>query len=189
LIMKFSAIEDSTIQLETPPEYREFAERFMSDLSEEMSELAEEFPQFKTVVDEMDEMPEWSETDIIEWSDEEKEEFVEYTKKLATVLASEKDLMQGFIEAYAKALAKNTELIESVRRFIKVWESMVSKDVLLVNPFEEVVLTEEKGNLTLKISQTDKVFDKYDDLTLPKIKLVSSKPVRLPVYRLFDWGQ
>ena len=185
LIMGISATEDSPIKPQTPPQHREFAERFESDLLEELSKLAKEFSQFQPI---FEKMLEWEKEDLLELSDEEKDEFLEYTNKLAKVLGSDKSLLQRFVEAYAKAFARNTELIEAVRKFIAVYESLVSKDILLINPFDEVVLTGKKNEIILQISQTDRVFDTYEDITLPKIELVSSRPAKVEVYRLFDWG-
>jgi len=185
LIMGISAAEDSAVQLQTPPEHREFAEKFNADLIKEMSKLAKEFPQFQSM---FDEMLKWEKKDLIELSNEERDEFLEYSKRLAVVLASDKDLLQGFVEAYAKALAKNSEFIEAIGKFIRVYESLVSKDILLINPFDEVALTGEKNEIILEIEQTDRVYNTYDDITLPKIELASSKPVKVPIYKLFDWG-
>jgi len=185
LIMNISGAEGSPTQLETPPEHLEFAEKFNSDLFEEMSKLSEEFPNFQSVYNEMFE---WEKKNPLELSEEERDEFLEYVNRVANVLAGDKDLLLRFIEAYAKALARNAELIEAVGKFIRVYESFVSKDILLINPFDEVVLTEEKNEMMLKIKQTDRVYDKYDDITLPKIELVSPKPARVPIYKLFDWG-
>ena len=185
IITQISTIEDSPIKLETPPEHREFAEKFVSDLLKEMYNLAKEFPQFQSI---LDEMLEWETKKFLELSAEERDKFAEYITKMANVLASDKKLLLGFVEAYAKALARNTEFIEAVRKVIKVYESLVSKDILLINPFDEIVLTGKKEEITLKISQTDRVFDIYEDITLPKIELTSSQEYRVPIYRLFEWG-
>jgi len=186
IVMHISTTEDSPIKLETPPEHREFAEKFVSDLLEEMTNLAEEFPQFRLV---LDEMTKWETKNLLELSAKERDEFAEYITRMANILGSDKNLLQKFIEAYARALARNTELIEAVKKVIEIYESMVSKDILLINPFDEIVLTGKKDEITLQISQTDKVFDIYEDITLPKIQLVSSRECRLPIYRLFEWGK
>ena len=185
LIISISTAEDSSRKLETPPGYREFAEKFLSDVLEELSKLGKEFPQFQPL---LDEMVKWETEELMELSDEERDEFREYINKLGNALASDKNLLQGFVEAYAKAFAKNSEFIEAVRKFVKVYESLVSKDILLVNPFDEVTLTRENNEIALEISQTDRVFDAYDDILLPKIELISSQPVKVPAYKLFDWG-
>jgi hypothetical protein len=184
LLIRISATEDSPIKLETPPDQREFAEKFEEDLVQEMSKLAEDFPQFQAV---FDEMLEWENKDFLEISTEERNKLVEYFSKLANVLASNRTLLERFVEGYAKAFAKNTELIEAVRKVITIYETMVSKDILLVNPLDEIVLAEKKERIALKILQTDRVFDKYEEIKLPNIELASSGAVRVPIYRLFDW--
>lgn len=185
LIMGISATEDSSMQLETPPEHREFAEKFNSDVVDELSKLAKEYPKFQPA---FEKMLEWEKKELIELSSEERNELLEYSKRLASFLASDKNLLQSFVEAYQKALAKNAELIEAIGKFIRVYESLVSKDLLLINPFDEVVLTGERNEIALEIEQTDRVYDDYEDVPLQKIRLVSSHPVRIPIYRLFDWG-
>lgn len=185
LIMHISTSRDSSTQLETPPQHREFAEKFLSDLMEEMSNLAEEFPQFRSI---LDEMREWELQETVVFSKEERDQLVQYIRKLANVLASSKDLMRGFAEAYVKAFTKNTEFLEAVGKFVQVYQSLVSKDVLLINPLDEIALTGKEEEIVLEISQTDRVFDSYEKIVLPKIGMTSSQAVRIPVYRLFDWG-
>ena len=185
LIMRISAAEGSSVKLETPPEHREFAERFNSDLQIEMSKLAEEFPVFKSY---WEEELVWDKKEFMELTAEERSKFMEYLNNLARLLASDKKLLQGFIEAYAKALAKNTELIEIVKKVISVYESLVSKDILLLNPLDEAILLDKEGELILEISLTDRVFDDYDNVKLPTIKLTSSQGIRIPLHRLFEWG-
>jgi hypothetical protein len=185
LIMYIFTEEDSPTKLETPLEHREFAEKFLSDLLEELSNLAKKFPQFQSI---LDDVPKWETKNLLELSDEERDKFAEYINRMANVLASDRDLLQGFVNAYGKALAKNSELIEAVRRVVKLYESLVSKDLLLINPFDEIAVTGKKAEITLKISRTDKVFDLYEDIILPKIELTSSEEVRVPIYKLFEWG-
>lgn len=185
LMMHISTTEDSLAKLETPPEHREFAEKFLIDLYKELSDLAEEFPQFKTI---LEESQEWDKKNLLELSTEERKKFEEYITKVANTLASDKNLLQGFVNAYGKALAKNSELIEAVRRLVRLYESLVSKDLLLINPFDEVTIG-KKTEIALTISQTDKVYGLYDDIILPKIELTSSEDIKVPIYRLFDWGK
>jgi hypothetical protein len=185
LIMHISTEKNSLTKIETPPEQREFAEKFLSDLIEELSNLAKKFPQFQSV---LDDVPKWETRDILELSQEERDEFIEYIKRMAEVLASDRDLLLGFMNAYGKALARNSELIEAVKRVIRLYESLVSKDLLLINPFDEITLTGKKVEIAFKISQTDKIFDVYKDIKLPKIELTSDKEVKIPIYRLFEWG-
>ena len=185
LIMYISTTEDSSTKLETPQKYKEFAERFLLDLHEELSALGKEFPQFEGL---LDEMISWETKDFMKLSPEERDKYIGFVNKLADLLASDKNLLIGFAEAYAKALTRNTELIEAIRKVIKLYESLVSKDILLINPFEEAILTGKKEEIMLKILQTDKVFDTYEDITLPEIELKSSEEIRVPIYRLFEWG-
>ena len=103
-------------------------------------------------------------------------------------MAKDTKFLQNFLGAYAKALAKNTELIEAVRRVISIYESIVSRDIIVVNPLDEVILTKEEGEIILEIRQTDAILNKYDDVILPKIKLKCSQQTKFPIYNLFKWG-
>jgi hypothetical protein len=185
LIMNFSTTKDSQVKLETPREYREFETKFSSDLYEELSNLGREFPSFRSY---LDEMRSWDEKDPMMISMDERNQYMEFANRLAGTLASDRKLLQNFVDAYVKAFTKNSKFIEIIRRIIKVYESLVSRDILLTNPFDEVVLTEKKGEIALKILQTDRVFDDYKDFILPKIVLTSSEKVRFPIYKLFEWG-
>lgn len=168
------------IKVETPTEYREFTERFISDLFEEFSKLEVDFPQYESL---LNEMYEWDKKNPLEFTDKERNEFKDFIKRLANVLA--KDIV--FL-AYAKALAKNTELIEAVRKVITLDESIVSKDIIVANPLDGVILRGQRGELILKISQTDSVLNGYEDIILPKIELKSSYELKFPVHKLFKWG-
>ncbi len=185
LMMRISTTKDSPIKIETPPEHREFAQRFLSDLKNEMSILCNDFPAFKPF---WDELVIWDEKDLLELSTEERTRFIQFTDDLTSFLASDKKLLQGFVEAYLKTLTKNAELIETVRKVISVYESLVSKDILLINPLDEIILTNKEAELILEISLTDKVWDTYSDVKLPAIKLVSSRELKIPIHKLFEWG-
>jgi hypothetical protein len=185
LMMRISTTKKSPVKLETPPEHREFAQRFMSDLENEMSMVCDEFPAFKPY---WDELVIWDKKDFMDLSAQERSKFMQFLGSLGSLLASDKKLLQGFVEAYVKALTKNTELIETVRKIISVYESLVSKDILLMNPLDEVILTNKEEKIVLKISLTDSVWDTYSDVRLPTIKLVSSQEFKVPIYKLFEWG-
>ena len=184
LIMNISATEDSTAQIETPPQHREFAEKFLSDILEEMSDLAKRFHQFQPV---LDEMRKWETRNLLELSAQQRDQFLEYVNRTAKVLASDRDLLQAFVNAYGKAFARNSEFIEAVRRIVTLYESLVSKDLLLINPVDEITIKDAEVKISLKISQTDKVFDLYEDVVLPRIKLKSPGEVNVPIYKLFEW--
>lgn len=185
LLLAITATEDSPIELVTPPEHREFAEKFVSDLLKELSKLATGFPHFQPI---LDETIEWEKKDLMEISDKERDKYVQYINRLANTLAGDKNLLQGFVEAYAKAAAKHSEFIEAVKKFVRIYESMVSRDMLLINPLDDLVLQEGGDKVILKISQTDKVLDEYEDIQLPEIRIVSSGPIKVPIYKLFDWS-
>jgi len=189
ILMAIMETEDSSVKVQPSPEYSEFAEKFLSDLYVEMEKLAGRFPQFQRILEEMQKLERMALTDLLEEEqDKLKDRFQRYSNDLSTVLASDRDLLQGFVDAYRKALSKNSELIELFRKFVKVYESLVSKNILLMNPFDEAVLTGKREEIRLTIAYTDRVFDKYEDITLPKIYIASSDPVRIPLYRLFEWG-
>lgn len=189
ILMAVSETEESTVKVRPPPEYLEFTEKFMSDVSAELQNLAERFPQLRPILDELLELENVAMTGLLEDElDKIQNRLLQYRSRLATVLASDRDLTQGFVEAYRNAMAKNSELLEVFRRFLKVYESLVSKSILLINPFDEVILTGKEEDLALTMVQTDKVFDSYEDLKLPRLLIKSSKPVRVPIYNLFEWG-
>jgi len=186
IMMKVAETEDSPLKVETPPEQREFAAKFAEDIKEEMSKITEEFPLFKSV---WERMLCWDAKEFIELTAEERTEFGKFITDLATTLASDKRLLQSFIEGYSKALAKNTELVERIRKIITVYESLVSKDLLLINPLDEVTLPDESGELILTIEYTDRVFHIYDDVIIPNIQISGSQGQKFPIYKLFEWGK
>lgn len=189
ILMAISETENSSIKLQPSPEYSEFAEKFLSDLYAEMEKLAKRFPQFQQILKEMQALEGIVPTDLLnEEQDKLKGRLQGYSNDLSAILANDRDLLRGFVDAYRKALSKNSELIELFRRFVKVYESLVSKDILLMNPFDDVVLTGKREDICLEIAYTDRVFDTYEDITLPKIYITSSDPIRLPLHKLFEWG-
>jgi hypothetical protein len=186
LMLSIFSTENSPIKIETPSEKLEFMRRFKSELHIEMSNLAKQFPQFQPYVDEMFEL---LQEEMIELSKEERKKIKNFQTRLSSVLASNEELRQGYVEAFLKAFLKNTDLIEKIGSFVKLLESFVSKNILLINPFDVLNLSENEQEITLKFKQTDSVDGEYDDITLPniKLKLIGSKAGKLPVYRLFKW--
>jgi hypothetical protein len=185
LFIQVVAAEGSPIKVETPPRYREFAERFITDLSDEFSKIVNDFPQYQSLINEM---LEWDKKYPLEFTQAEKNKFKEFAIRLANTLAKDLTFLERFLGAYAKALARNTELIEAVRRVVTLYESIVSNDIIVANPLDEVILKEKTGKIVLKITHTDSVFNEYDDIILPAIELKSSEATSFPVYKLFEWG-
>jgi hypothetical protein len=186
MIMRISSAKGSPTEITTPPENREFVDKFNADLHDEMSSLTKEFPDFSPV---WNELKSWDTKDFMGLSTEERTRFIDFVNRLAKTLASNKMLLRRFAEAYAKAFARNAELLEAIRKFIAVYESLVSKDLLLVNPFDEIHMSGKKTGILLKIVQTDKVLDTYEDIIMPEIELSSARETKVPIYRLFDWGE
>jgi hypothetical protein len=185
ILMRINSTEDSQTKLETPLEYREFAEKFNADIGEELTKLANQFPQFKPF---LDYTLSCGDKESLSLTMKEREELARYLTSLANTLANDKALMQGFVEAYAKALAKNTQFIESIRKVVTVYESLVSKDILLLNPLDEVILMGKDSTISLAITLTDNIFDNYKDMELPRINIKSEQGVRIPIYKLVEWG-
>jgi hypothetical protein len=176
--------KESPTQLEVPSKYLEFAEKFYSDLIEELKKLANDFPQLQKILDDIEK---WEPQNILEISSEERAQFKDYQDRIGRLLASDRDFLEAFMNAYGKALAKNSELLETISRVVRLYESLVSKNILLINPFDEITVN-EKSDIILRIAQTDKVLDHYEEIVLPAIGLTSPKEVKIPVYRLFEWG-
>lgn len=185
LFIHVTATDESPIKVETPLRYREFAERFVADLFNEFSKLAADFPQYSSLINEM---LEWDKKNPLDLTQEEKNEFKEFATRLANTLAKDLAFLEKFLGAYAKALARNTELIETLRRVITLYESIVSKDIIVANPLDELILKEVAGKIVLKIKQSDSVFNEYEDIILPEIQLKSPEEAKFPIYQLFEWG-
>ncbi|WNZ29985.1 MAG: hypothetical protein IAX21_03765 [Candidatus Bathyarchaeota archaeon] len=185
LIIQVATKDDSPTKLLTPPEHREFLQKFEADVLQELSNLTEPFPEFAPI---LEEMQRWDRMDFLELKEQDKKELVDYMNKMTGVLADNKKLLLGFLNAYAKALAKNSELLEAVRRVVTLYDSLVSKNIFLINPFDEITIEGKKATVKLTISQTDKLFDEYEDIQLETIEIESSGEYKLPVYRLFSWS-
>lgn len=186
LLLLLSTPKDASTKLETPFEYREFIERFSSDLKSEFELLEKEFPNYQSI---LNEYLEWDEkTQDLELSGTEKEEYIKDLEKIGNILANDVKFLQGFAEAYVKALIKNSEFIQYIGRFIQLFESIVSKNILLLNPFDKFKLTKDVNEIELIIKQTDKLFDEYEDITL-KFRIQGNKEGQVEAYRIFEWGK
>ena len=184
MLTKIVSADDSPIQIETPPEHVEYAEKINANIEEELGKVADGFPLFRPY---WEQMLIWSEKDPIELNPEEREKLLIFFNDLGKVLAGNKKLLLSFVEAYAKALARNIEIIERIKLMIKLYETSVTMNILLTNPFDEVVLTKEKEFLVLKIEHTDSVLNKYDDVML-KVEVSGEPGAKIPLYQLFEWG-
>jgi len=118
----------------------------------------------------------------------EKEEFKNNITNLATLLASDKDFLQSFVESYARALIKNNQFQDALRKVITIYQSLVTKDILLLNPLDEMLIEQKGSTVRLEILITDNVYDNYKDKILPEIKIEADPNTRVPIYKLVDWS-
>lgn len=187
LIIRISTEDDSQIKIVTPPEQQDFVDKFESDFKYEMSLLAVEFPFFQSL---NEQFIAWNKRirDFEEISDEEHNELNEFMNNFKEMLANEEEFRRAFIEAFIKIIKLNAEFLESIVRLITFFESIVTKNIILVNPFDQIALEKSDKDLIIKIQQTDNLYEDYEDVTLSSIKIEGSNKGMLPIYRLFEWG-
>lgn len=184
LLIRVESGQGSHIKIQTPPEYREFAEKFNSDIEKEMTLLAEEFQQFKPFVSYI---LSCGGKDYLDFTDVEKEELKRNLVTFGTLLASDTALLRGFVEGFSRAILKNSQFQDVIRKVILVYESLVTKDILLLNPLDEIILEQENSSINLEILLTDNVYDYYKNLKLPTINIVAQPKTKVPIYKLFEW--
>ncbi len=184
LILYVDTIEESPLSIATPADQSELLQRIESDFRDEMLRLEKEFPQFQPI---LEEMFEWEERNSIQVIREERERYVDYMDRLSKAMMSNKQFLSEFLGAYAKVVIKNIEILELMKRFVELYESLISKNILLMNPLDEILVTDSVEVILLRIFQTDRIFNNYEDITLPKIELVGENAGRVPVYNLFGW--
>jgi hypothetical protein len=185
LIIRMKAASDSQCKTNTPREYQEWASKFNIDIIEELTALSQEFGQFKPF---MDYLVSCNDKEYLDMTDEEKEEFKRKITDLATLLASDRNLLRGFAESYARVLMKNNQFQDALRKVITVYESLVTKDILLLNPLDEVLVENKGSTLKLEILITDNVYDNYKDVILPEIRIEAEPNTRVPIYKMVDWS-
>jgi len=193
LILKISATDKSPTKVETPIKYREYIERFEKDFLEEFFRLSKEFPQYEFL---FDETRKWFEKEtnkkIMKLNENEKKRYKMFLERLSDTLAKDTDFLEKFLSAIMRAFVKNSEFINEIRRIVTLFESIVSNDIIVTNPFDEVILTHEKNEINLSVLQTDAVLNEYEEVTLPKIVLKISKkvefPFKFPLYKLIKWS-
>jgi len=185
LIIRIKVASDSQCKISTPREYQEWVSKFNADVTEELTALSQEFRQLQPF---MDYLLSCADKEYLELTDEEKEEFKRKLTGLATLLASDRDLLRGLVESYARTLMKNNQFQDALRKVITVYQSLVTKDILLLNPLDEVLVENKGGTLKLEILITDNVYDNYKDVVLPEIKIEAEPNTRLSIYKLVDWS-
>lgn len=185
LIIRVRTAGDSQCKIYTPPEYQEWVSKFNADITEELTALSEEFVQFKPF---MQYFVSCADKEYLELTNEEKEEFKNKITSLATLLASDKDLLRAFVESYARALMKNNQFQDALRKVITVYQSLVTKDILLLNPLDEMLIEQRGSTVKLEILSTDNVYDNYKDMILPEIKIEAEPNTRVPVHKIVDWS-
>lgn len=184
ILLRINATDDSSIKTITPLNEKEFRERFEADFIEEIKGLQLEFPHYSDL---LDEMSEWEGKLVMDLTKDERNRFTDYFTILTSTLGNDNDFFEGFVGAFLTVILKNIEIINSINRFIKMLESLVASDIIIINPFDVFVLEEGERELIIKISQTDRMYDDYDDIILDAIKIKSDSNGTIPVYQLFDW--
>jgi hypothetical protein len=185
LLIRIKSAKDSQGEIKTPPEYREFAEKLNKDMEKELTTLAEEFAQFKPFLTHLFSCEDKSYLDL---TNNEREEFKKDTESLARILASDKALLRGFVESFARVILKNYQFQEAIRKVIAVYQSLVTKDILLLNPLDEITIEQGVSTIKLEILLTDNVYDRYKEIELPTISIKAQPKTRVPIYKLVEWG-
>jgi hypothetical protein len=185
LLIRIRSAKNSQGEIKTPPEYQEFAEKFNNDMEKELTALAEEFVQFKPFLTYLLSCGDKSYLDL---TNNEKEDFKKSLEGLARLLASDKALLRGFVESFARVLLKNNQFQEVIRKVIAVYQSLVTKDVLLLNPLDEITVEQDVSKIRLDVLLTDNVYDKYKKIELPTISIKAQPKTRVPIYKLVEWG-
>ena len=184
LILELSTSDESDIKNVTPIKEKEFQERFEIDFLGELKSLKAEFPSHSSIISEIFT---WEGKTIIELTEDERRDFMDFNTRLSDAMASNNDFLQGFIEAIVNSFLKNTEIIDRIHRMVKILESLVSKNILLINPFDVFNFKMGENEVIFKIKQTDRILDDYDDVVLDKLTFISESSGEILVYKLFDW--
>lgn len=176
--------KDSQLTIESPAAHSERIKKMSSDFHDEITNLGKAFPKFQPL---LEELLEWMEKDLVNILREDRDEYQECVDRLSNAFASDKEFQGEFVGVYAKVLIKNIEILELMKGFIMFYKSLISKNILLINPFDEISFTDVEKEIELELLQTDRVLNSYEDIILPKIKIIGSRPGKTPLYNLFRW--
>jgi hypothetical protein len=182
-ILSVEPVSGSEITADEPEAVREFRRKYIEDVEINLQQLATEFPQqkdltlrllnvFKSPLDFSDSAALKELEDLahaIEETDDEK-----YEDRL--------------VEAIIMAVTKNVYLITLFQLFVDYFNSIGTRQVLFRNPFRVFRTSPAAKKLRLKLTYTDRAFNKYPAIDV-ETTLVSEQPSEIPVYKLITWAK
>jgi hypothetical protein len=183
LIINFSTSVESETQRQVPDTINEFLSNINKDLQLNLNEIKKAFPQYSGPVDR------YLYFLLNSWNTySELGDLKRVIKELHKALNASEKFANAFFEALAKSFVKNIKFFTIPESLLKYLDSVLSKKVWLVQPWQIVPVSTETKTLVLEILPTDLLLDdSYELVKLPPVEIQATSNGSIEIARLFDW--
>ena len=186
-IVLVKILKDSETKRKLPKSIQEFRMQYYNDVKENFSVLEKEFPQYSEIISEYLRVVH---PFLMKRKMEKKylKKIEHMLEKILRVFETDEDFAKAFVEAVGAAYLKNIQLLTVFDDFLKYFNSIASRKVLIPDPLWVFPISKEPKKLSMEILTTDLLIGEYPPIRVPKIELIGDRPDEVPIYRLFEWG-
>lgn len=184
LIINFSTPKESEVQKRIPDHISEFINNFKRDFKENLVELEKSFPQYSSLISRY--------IDFITggWTSyDELNELKTLLEKLYVVFAENESFTRALLEALRKSIVLNIKLFTLPESLLKYLDSVLSRKVWLLQPWQIIPVSKEPKILLLEIFPTDLLLDSYELTRLQPVKIQGESDGYIEIARLFEWEE
>ncbi len=182
LIINFNTPEESDVQRNVPDGVNEFLNNVKKDLETNFNDVKSAFPQYSNAIDQ------YTTFVIAAWNTyTELSDLKRVLRELYKAVNENENFANSFMEAIAKSIIKNVKLLSLPETLLKYLDSVASKKVWLVQPWQVIPVSKDIKTLVLEILPTDLLLDRYDLVRLPPIRIRAQSEGYIEIARLFEW--
>jgi len=181
-IIKLSVSDKSQVKEGLPERFNKFVTGLFKDLTVNLQEVAEKFPQHKGLILQAirvlkNPMPK---------EREEQKETREFVEKIEGVFGGDEEFMEEYLLAVLNAIIRNMSLAWDVGSFLAYLRSILKQRLLLLNAINVLKVTKRPRRLVSELLVTDLLQQPYDNVKLPNIILQANKTCDVPIYRIVE---
>lgn len=184
MIIAFNIPNESQLQKLTPDDIQEFLEKVDRNLELNFINVKKSFPQYANQLDQ------YRFYVINGWTN--YKQLSEYKKISTDILIAaieDETFARLFIDALAKSLTTDVKLVTIPENFLKYLNSILSKKLWLLRPWESIPVSTDSQKLMIEIVPTDLLLDEYEIIRLGPIEVLADCDGSIEISRLFEWRE
>lgn len=183
-IVILSEDDDSELKQNTPSGIKEFSENFTNDFVNGLNKLKKKYPQYSEI---LDDLIQTTNKDFY-LGDDSINQLKSIYNRLFNIIESDYSFYENYIGNILSAYMKNISIITEIESFVIFLRSVYLKKIIFPNSLNTFKISTDYKILKAHFNVTDLVYNKYDSLKLPLLKIKSNKECEIPLHLLFKFG-